>query len=180
MADTPSGLPSTPSSASSPAFPSEPLRSAERAVEDAWIDYNDHMNVGYYLLAFDQALDEIYANWFGIAEDYVRKYNMGPFALQSNLHYLRELRSGERFYVEFQLLDYDHKRWRYFMSMIRAADGEVAATAEQLSMNVDHSVRRSAPMPAPVLERLAGLWEAHKDLPRPPQVGQPIGIRRRA
>lgn len=28
-------------------------------VQPGWIDYNDHMNVAYYVLAFDQALDRL-------------------------------------------------------------------------------------------------------------------------
>ena len=37
-----------------------PFRSSTQTVEPEWIDYNGHMNVAYYTLAFDRALDELF------------------------------------------------------------------------------------------------------------------------
>ncbi len=167
-------------------FPAARLRSEIRAVSSAWIDYNGHMNIGYYGLAFDQALDDIYEHWLDMGASYVKREGMGPFALQEHIHFLRELREGQRFWVEFQLLDADHKRMHMFSQMVAAPEGAetadqgayVAATAEQLSMNVDHATRRSAPYPDRARARLEALLAAHRDLPKPEQVGAPIGIRR--
>ena len=35
-----------------------PLKLPTRKVLKSWIDYNGHMNVAYYTLAFDKALDD--------------------------------------------------------------------------------------------------------------------------
>ena len=35
-----------------------PFNSKVRKVKKAWIDYNGHMNVAYYTLAFDKVLDD--------------------------------------------------------------------------------------------------------------------------
>ena len=35
----------------------QPLYLTELCVESEWIDYNGHMNVGYYGVAFDRAAD---------------------------------------------------------------------------------------------------------------------------
>src|SRR6185369_5939287 len=37
-----------------------PYLCAPRRVERAWIDYNGHMNMAYYNLVFDQALDQVF------------------------------------------------------------------------------------------------------------------------
>ena len=42
-------------------------------VDDAWIDYNGHMNMAYYLLIFDRCLDFVY-DQLNIGEDYVKAY----------------------------------------------------------------------------------------------------------
>ncbi|HUF55664.1 MAG TPA: thioesterase family protein, partial [Thermohalobaculum sp.] len=60
-------------------FDAAPVRTAERAVPPEWIDYNGHMNVAYYTMAFDNALDEVYAA-LGIGENLVRSHRMGPMA----------------------------------------------------------------------------------------------------
>ncbi|MGF1553202.1 MAG: thioesterase family protein [Paracoccaceae bacterium] len=161
-----------------PVFDAAPIRSTTQTVLPDWIDYNGHMNVAYYLLAFDRALDEIYDLW-GNGPALVESHNMGPMALQSQLHYLRELLEGERFHCEVVLLDCDHKRVHVFVTMISERSGEAAATYESLSMNVDLGQRRSTPFPDDLHARLDACRRAQADLPRPPQVGARIGIRRR-
>ncbi|HUF57006.1 MAG TPA: thioesterase family protein, partial [Thermohalobaculum sp.] len=143
-----------------------------------WIDYNGHMNVAYYTMAFDNALDEVYAA-LGIGENLVRSHRMGPMALQSQLHYLGELVEGRRFACDFRLLDADAKRTHCFLEMIDLERDTVAATYETLSLNVDLEGRRSAPYPPESAARIERLFRAHESLPRPAQAGQAIGIRRK-
>ncbi|MEM6489693.1 MAG: thioesterase family protein [Pseudomonadota bacterium] len=154
------------------------IRTAVQTVEPGWIDYNGHMNVAYYTLAFDRALDEVYER-LGIGPGLVARARMGPMALQTQIHYLAELLEGERFYCEAVVLDGDAKRCHSVMTMLAAETGTTAAVYETLSMNVDLRARRSAPYPAAEAARLAAQVAAHAGLPRPPQVGRTIGIRRR-
>lgn len=160
-------------------FESAPIRTATQRVESGWIDYNGHMNVAYYTMAFDRALDEIYEA-FGIGETAARENRVGPMALQSQLHYLGELMENEAFHCEFILLDADDKRAHCFLTMIAESDGRVAATYETLSLNVDLEARRSAVYRPEIAARLASLAAAHGSIPRPEQVGRTIGIRRKA
>jgi len=155
-----------------------PLRTGAQRVMPAWIDYNGHMNVAYYTLAFDRALDEAY-DLIGIGPELVNRHNMGPMALQTQIHYLGELLEGEAFACDVLILDADAKRVHVMASMIKLGAGTVAATYESLTLNVDLGLRRGAPFPEPAASRLAALREAHADLPRPPQTGAPLGIRRR-
>ena len=43
----------------SPAFPA-PFASSLMRVEEAWIDYNGHLNMAYYNVLFDRAVDEFF------------------------------------------------------------------------------------------------------------------------
>lgn len=156
----------------------KPIRTSTRHVPADWIDYNGHMNVAYYTMAFDQAADEIFEGVLGIGENLVREHRMGPMALQTQIHYLGELLEGGAFHCELQLLDADRKRVHFFMTMINGETGEPAATYESLTMNVDLEARRSAPYPDAARERIERLMAAHADLPRPPQAGNRLGIRR--
>ncbi|MEO1274399.1 MAG: thioesterase family protein [Pseudomonadota bacterium] len=154
-----------------------PIRTATQTVETAWIDYNGHMNVAYYTLAFDRALDEVYET-LDIGPSAVESRGQGPMALQTQIHYRAELLEGEAFHCEAVVLDADHKRCHAFVRMIRARDGAVAACYETLSVNVDLAARRSAPYPDTVAAGLGRQRDAHSTLPRDPAVGAVIGIRR--
>jgi acyl-CoA thioester hydrolase len=161
-------------------YEAAPIRTRARKVPAEWIDYNGHMNVAYYTLAFDKALDEILDERLGIGENLARQGRFGPMALQTQIHYLGELLEGTAFACDFQLLDADAKRIHFFVTMVNLETGATAATYESLSMNVDLAARRSAPYPDWARERIGRLKVLHASLPRPSLAGNPLGIRRKA
>jgi len=148
-----------------------------QTVEPGWIDYNGHMNMAFYNLAFDRALDHVY-DQLGIGADYVRSGGGSCFTAEIHVNYLQELMLGDPLRVTYQLLDIDAKRLHFFESMYHADTGFLAATSEQLALHVDMTSRRTAPFPELVQSRLTQLWSSHRELERPPQAGRVIGIRR--
>lgn len=153
-----------------------PIRVAAQEVQPDWIDYNGHMNVGYYGLAFDRAIDQLFDQHIGNGEAYVRAAGQGLYVLQSHIAFLRELMVGQAFQVDFQLIDHDRKRI-HFWAEIQVA-GTTCATQEVLAMNVDHTSKRSIAFPDWLQQRLAQLQEDHAVLPRPAGLGASLGIRR--
>jgi len=160
-------------------FEAAPIRTRVRRVPPEWIDYNGHMNVAYYTLAFDNATDEVLEERLGVGVTFVREARQGPMALQTQIHYLDELVEGEEFACDFLLVDADPKRIHFLMTMIKMATGEPAATYESLTMNVDLAARRSAPYPDWAQARIGRLLAAQAALPRPPRLGNRLGIRRK-
>jgi len=149
-----------------------------QTVEPAWIDYNGHMNMAYYNLVFDRALDHVY-DQLGIGADYVRHGGGSCFTAEIHVNYLQELLQDDPIRVTFQLLDWDARRLHYFETMYHDNAGYLAATSEQLALHVDMTTRRAAPFPDAVQARLAALMAEHGPLARPTQVGRVIGIQRR-
>jgi acyl-CoA thioester hydrolase len=146
-------------------------------VQPEYIDANGHMNVGYYTLLFDKALDLPWAR-LGIYSQQLLASGMSSFALESHLTYQRELKLGDALQFKFVLLDFDLKRIHYFLQMFHATQKYLAATCEQISICMDMSVRRSAPWSPAALANITALHEAHKLRPRPKEAGHPIAIRR--
>lgn len=155
-----------------------PIIVGGRTVLPDWIDYNGHMNVGYYGIAFDTASDVLLSDHLGIGEEFVQAAGQGPYALQTHTQYLREMREGETFAVAFRLLDHDAKRLHIFAGMTSEDSGALSATQEIVLMNVDHGTGRSAPYPDWALRRLERMKADHAPLDRLPQVGATIGLRR--
>ena len=156
-----------------------PVRLDGGRVKPDWIDYNGHMNVAYYTLAFDTAIDAFLEDHLGLGESHVSATATGPYALQSNYAYAAELLEGERFFVTIRLVDHDPKRMHLFCQMRKAGDDSLAATVETLLMNVDHAAKRAVAYPEWAVTRLARMQRDHARLPDDPQIGAPIGIRRR-
>ena len=92
-----------------------------------WIDFNDHMNVAYYLLAFDQAVDALWAD-FGLTEEYIRSQKSSTIAVESHVTWQREIMEGEPYVSTAQILAFDEKRIQQFQRMYHAEKGFLAAT----------------------------------------------------
>ena len=150
-----------------------PFDQFRASVLPEWIDYNGHMNVAYYVLAFDQATDAFY-DYIGLDAEYRRKTSGSTFAVESHVTYQREVLQGEPLRFTTQLLSYDSKRLRFFHHMYHAEEGYLAATSEWLSLHVDLEIRRVAPMPAQILERIEAVWEKHRRLEAPKEAGQAV------
>ena len=155
-----------------------PIEIHSDAVRPEWIDYNGHMNVAYYVLAFDLATDQM-LNGLDLGIDYAGRTQHSTFVLETHVSYLQEVGLGDPLRFALQLLDADQKRLHYFISMYHGSEGYLAATSEQIALHVDLASRRAAPIPAWSAARIETLLEAHRELPRPEQAGRVIAIRRR-
>ena len=143
-----------------------------------YIDPNGHMNVGYYSVLFDKALD---LPWdiLGLGSAGIAASGRSSFALETHVTYQRELREGDPLDFTFQLIDFDGKRMHYFMTMLHGNERWLAATSEAISICVDMATRRSTAWPADRLVLLRALHETHSRRPRPTEIGRRIGIRRK-
>lgn len=141
-----------------------------------WIDYNGHMNVGYYHVVFDLAAEEFF-QFLGFTPEFRRRHDATTFALESHLNFLREVKEGEPLRFEARLLDHDAKRIHFYQEMFHAGEGYLAASCESLSAHVNQTARRTSPMPEQMLERLARIKDAHAALPLPWQVGHVISAK---
>ncbi|MGL4813530.1 MAG: thioesterase family protein, partial [Beijerinckiaceae bacterium] len=113
-----------------------PFVSSTRRVEESWIDYNGHLNMAYYHVLFDHALDELYAQ-IGLGPDYLATRHASTFAAECHIRYLRELTRGDPVRVTVQLVDFDDKRIHLFQTLRHATEGWVSSTCEHLTLHVD-------------------------------------------
>jgi acyl-CoA thioester hydrolase len=155
-----------------------PFVSSVMRVEREWIDYNRHLNMAYYNVLFDRAVDEAY-ELIGVGVDYVRQRRRSFFTAEVHLRYLRELHDGDPVRVTFQLLDFDTRRLHYFEQLFHATEGWVSATSENLALHVDTDKAKSAPVPERVADRLAQMKASHARLPRPEAAGRRVGMTKR-
>ena len=154
-----------------------PLEVHRETVHPEWIDYNGHMNVAFYLMAADHAMDA-FGDRIGLGKGYMEATNRSTFALDTRIIYMRELVEGAPIRVTAQLIAYDAKRIHVCLEMSHGAEGWVSALSEWVLVHVDLSARRSEPMPKKTLAILGKIMEAHENLPRHDGLVQPFGLTR--
>lgn len=148
------------------------------AIKPEWLDYNNHMNVAFYVWIFDLAGVAL-AQSIGLGEDVTRTTGISWMALENHVTYDNEVSLGQQVEVRVQLVDHDHKRLHlYFEMHTIGADGYLAATEEQLVLCVDLRQRRAATFPPEVQARIAALAQSQAHLPPAANIGRKIGIRR--
>src|SRR5947209_3518458 len=150
-----------------------PFVSSLMQVEPSWIDYNGHLNMAYYNVLFDRAVDEAF-DLLGIGPDYVKKRRHSCFTAEIHVRYLHELHAGDPVRITFQLLDYDAKRIHYFEQLFHATEGWVSATSENISLHVDLEAKKTAAFPSEAAKRLAEMKASHARLPIPEASGRRI------
>ncbi|MFZ3352221.1 MAG: thioesterase family protein [Xanthobacteraceae bacterium] len=166
----------TDGNAPEPAF-FAPFVSSVMRVEPAWIDYNGHLNMAYYNVLFDRAVDEVY-ELLGLGLSYVRTTRHSTFTAEVHVRYLRELLVDAPVRVTFQLLGFDEKRMHYFEQLCHAEEGWLSATSENMALNVNIVAKKVAAFPDNVMERLAKMKAAHDRLPVPHGAGRRIAMQK--
>lgn len=147
-------------------------------VPDSWIDYNGHMNMAYYLVAFDKATDVLFER-LGIGPTYLRLAAHSMFALESHLTYSQEAKLGDRLAIGGRLVDADDKKLHFFLRMTMAATGQQLATLEMLVLHVAMAGPKAAPFPPARKAAIDAMLAEHRVLPTPPEIGRKVGIRRK-
>ena len=142
-----------------------------------WIDVNNHMNVAYYLLAFDQGVDLLWTR-FGITDDYIGAHNNSTFAVESHIIWRREISEGEPYLLTSQILAFDEKRIHQFMRMYHAEQHYLVATAEWMNLHVDLDVRRVSPWPEAIRENIGLFATGQGRQPWPAEAGKTMHIER--
>jgi len=155
-----------------------PFQTGPQKVEEAWIDYNGHLNMAYYNVLFDRAIDVAFLA-LGMGPDYAASRRRTTYSAEAHVCYVRELHVGHVVNCTYQLLDHDEKRIRSYQEMYHA-DGWLAATCETLSLHIDMEGPRVTAFPEDVAAKLASMAGAHAGLPSPERAGRAIAIRRRA
>ena len=150
-----------------------PLRVHQAVVQPEWIDYNNHMNDGYYVVAFTWATDAV-QDHVGLDAAYRERTNCSIYTVEAHVTYLREVKVDTNLTFESYVLGVDEKRLHLFHSMFNADEGYLAATHELMLLHVDQTIGRTAPMPEDIVSKLRVLRDEHTQLDLPEQVGSTI------
>ena len=155
-----------------PLIPLEKIEALEpvclrATVSDSYRDSNGHMNVRWYIALFDDAGDTLH-DWMGVTQAYHTAHGTGTFDLEYHVNFISEVLPGEDIVVYIRLVAYSAKRLHYVMFLVNDTRRKLAATLECINAFADLRVRRTAPWPPEVAEKLAETVDADSRLDWPP------------
>ena len=108
-----------------------------------WTDYNNHMNLSYYILVFDMGA-EIILSKFKMGEHSAKTSKKSTMVVETHTTYNNEVREGDEVDVSLIYFDHDNKRLHYKLEMYDKAKNTLSATTEVLALYMDLNKRKVA------------------------------------
>ena len=155
-----------------------PLSLYRTRVKPEWVDYNNHLNDGYYLVIFSLGGVDTFMDRIGMSDAERRATKTTIYTLEAHINYLREVKLDEEVEIRTQLIGFDQKRFQLYLTMHTERLGdEIAAAAEFMLVNIDTTGEpKSAPFRPEVTAKLAEIMDAHRALPLPAFSGRQIAL----
>ena len=142
-------------------------------VRPEWIDYNHHMNDGYYVVAFTYATDAL-QDHIGLDADYRASTGCSIYTVEAHLQYLREVPVDAALRFDSYVLGVDAKRLHLLHAMYNADQNYLAASHELILLHVDQQLGKTTPFPGQIQQALSALHEHHRQLETPVATGRSI------
>jgi acyl-CoA thioester hydrolase len=120
-----------------------PFHISDQTIKKEWIDYNNHMNMAYYVLVFDEVW-EIILQKFKMGENSAKTSNMSTMVVETHTTYNNEVKLGDEVEINLTFFDHDKKRLHFKMEMIEKSSKKLSATLEMLSLYIDLKQRKVA------------------------------------
>jgi acyl-CoA thioester hydrolase len=152
-----------------------PFLSSVMQIEPQWIDYNGHLNMAYYNVMFDRAIDELWLQ-LGIGPTYMKARQGSTFTAECHVRYLREIHLGDPVQISILLVGADEKRLHTFEELRHADEGWLSATSENMTIHIDMTARKTAPFPSDIRARIEAVANAHRGMARAEGIGRKIAM----
>jgi acyl-CoA thioester hydrolase len=138
-------------------------------IPEDYRDANGHMNMRWYLAIFDDASDVLHDHT-GLTREYHRRHASGTFDLEHHIFFLNEVSPGDEVAVYMRFVARSSKRLRYLLFMVNVSRGKLAAIFECMNAFADLNVRKTAPFPDEIAEKVDEMLAYYNKLDWAPPV----------
>ena len=108
-----------------------------------WTDYNNHMNLSFYILVFDKAAENILSK-FNMGEEAAIKTKRSTMVVETHTTYNNEVKEDDNVDVYLSYCDHDKKRLHYKLEMYEKSKNVLSATTEVLALYINLDLRKVA------------------------------------
>ena len=106
-----------------------------------WTDYNNHMNLSYYILVFDKAAEKMLSN-FKMGEEAAIKTKRSTMVVETHTTYNNEIKEGEEVDIYLSYCDHDKKRLHYKLEMYEKSKNVLSSPTEVLALYINLELRK--------------------------------------
>ena len=106
-----------------------------------WVDYNNHLNMAYYVLIFDQAC-EVLLEKFKMGAVSAKNERRSTMVVETNTRYISEVKESDEVDIMLTFFDHDKKRLHLSLKMIEKKTKKISASIEWLSLYVNLETRK--------------------------------------
>ena len=114
---------------------------ANQIIKKEWTDYNNHMNMAYYVMVFDQIWENMLEK-FKMGENSAKTNKRSTMVVETRTTYNNEVKQGEEVEINITFFDHDKKRLHFKLEMIETISRKLSATLESLSLYIDLGKRK--------------------------------------
>ena len=115
----------------------------DQIIKKEWTDYNQHLNMAYYVLIFDKAW-EVILEKFKMGEHSARTTQKSTMVVETHTTYNNEVNQGDEVDIVLTYFDHDKKRLHFKLEMYEKSKKTLSATIEMLSLYIDLNKRKVA------------------------------------
>jgi acyl-CoA thioester hydrolase len=108
-----------------------------------WTDYNNHMNLSYYILVFDMGAEVILSK-FKMGEHSAKTTKKSTMVVETHTTYQQEVKEGDEVNVFLVYFNHDNKKLHYKLEMHDKNKNVLSATTEVLALYIDLNIRKVA------------------------------------
>jgi hypothetical protein len=112
----------------------------EKIIND-WTDYNNHMNLSYYILVFDRGA-EIILSKFKMGKHSAKTTKKSTMAVETYTSYNNEVKEGDEVDIYLSYCNHDKKRVLLKFEMYDKVKNTLSSTTEVLYLYVDLNIRK--------------------------------------
>ena len=112
-----------------------------KKIINEWTDYNNHMNLSYYILLFDMGAEQILSK-FQMGEHSAKTTKKSTMVVETHTTYNNEVKEGEEVEINLSYFDHDKKRLHYKLEMYEKNKKTLSATTELLALYIDLNIRK--------------------------------------
>ena len=117
------------------------LHLTTKKIINEWTDYNNHMNLSYYILLFDMGAEQILSK-FHMGEHSAKTTKKSTMVVETHTTYNNEVKEGEEVEINLSYFDHDKKRLHYKLEMYEKNKKTLSATTEVLALYIDLNIRK--------------------------------------
>ena len=114
-----------------------------KKIVNEWTDYNNHMNLSFYIMIFDMGAEQILSK-FQMGEQSAKSTKKSTMVVETHTTYNNEVKENDDVEVHLSYFDHDKKRIQYKLEMYEKSKNILSSTTEVLALYIDLNIRKVA------------------------------------